>query len=355
MVFNKAEDMNGFHTIVLGEKKIGKGYPCFIIAEIGANFHSMEEAQEMIRAAAEAKADAVKIQTFKAETLVSPGAMFTLEDGSRVSQYDFFKALEVSDEVHAKLKLFAEELGLIFFSTPSAPEDADLLEKLLVPAFKTGSDDLTNYPFLEYIAKKGKPMIVSTGMSTLEEVGKAAESIRKTGNEQVVFLHCAVGYPANPATLNLLSMVQMREKLGVQVGFSDHSLGITAPVAAVVLGAEALEKHLTLDRSKGGPDNDVALEPKEFVEMVKAVREAEQMLGDGQKRVMPQEEKWREAARKSIVAKIDIPEGAHIIEAMLAFRRPAGGLEPAHWNEIIGKTAKRSLRAGEYIVFEDIS
>lgn len=344
--------MSSISDIIIAGRKIGQGHPVFIIAEIGANFSNATEAKSMIRAAADAKADAAKIQTFSAATLSALDAMFTLEDGSRISQYEFFKQHEVSAELHGHLKQYAEELGLIFFSTPSSFEDADFLEQLGVPAFKMGSDDLTNYPFLKYVAQKGLPMIISTGMSTLQEVEKAAAAVKEVGNQNIVFLHCAVGYPAKPEIANLRAIATMRAKLNMNIGFSDHTLGETACVAAVVLGAVMLEKHLTLDRGRGGPDNDVALEPEEFAEMVKAVRTAEKMLGDGEKRVLPEEEKWRESARKSIVAKIDISSDSIITEDVLTIRRPSGGLSPEFWDVVMGKKVKQDIKKGTFITRE---
>lgn len=338
--------------IQIGKRSIGLGQPCFVIAEIGSNFQNVEEAKQLIKAAAEAGADAVKLQTFRAETVVAPDAEFTLEDGSRISQYEFLKATELSEEAHKELKQEIENLGLIFFSTPSTEEDADLLERVGTSAFKTGSDDLTNYPFLSALAARQLPMIISTGMSVMEDVKKAAEAVQE--NPNVLFLHCAVGYPAAPEIANLRAIETMRKELGRDIGFSDHTLGIIAPVAAMALGAVALEKHLAFDRSRGGPDNDVAMEPEDFKAMVRAVRIVETMLGTGEKRVQEKEEKWREVARKSIVAKKDIPEGTTITEDMLAVRRPADGLAPEYWNRVAGAKAKRTLKSGERISLKDI-
>jgi N,N'-diacetyllegionaminate synthase len=334
---------------------IGPGSPVYVIAEIGTNFHSLAEAKKLFEAAADAGADAIKLQTYRAETVAMPGAMFTLENGTRISQYDYFKEHEVSKEDHVDLCEYARDLGITFFSTPGYYDDVDMLESLAVPLYKTGSDDLTNYPFLEYIARCNKPMIVSTGMCTLGEVERAVETITKTGNDQLILLHCVVGYPAPIEQANLKAIKTLRSAFDKLVGLSDHFIGTTAAVMGVAMGITVVEKHLTLDRSAGGPDNDVACEPGEFKEYVREIRKASTALGTSTKSLLPTEEKWRKAARKSIVAACDIPAGQTIEREMLTIKRPSNGLHPGELDRIIGVKTNQAISAGKVLCLSDFN
>ena len=334
--------------------RIGTAEPVFVIAEVGTNFNSIDEARALFEAAAGAGADAVKLQTYRAETVAMPGAVFTLEDGTQISQYEYFKEHEVSAEAHVELRDYASELGLVFFSTPGYYDDVPILEDLGVPLYKTGSDDLTNYPFLQYLAGLGKPMIVSTGMCSLAEVERAVATILRTGNENLVLLHCVVGYPAPIEQANLRVVETLRSAFGVQVGFSDHFLGEVAAVLGVAMGITVVEKHLTLNRAAGGPDNDVACEPNEFKRYVAAIRTASAALGRSEKQLLPTEEKWRQAARKSIVSACDIPEGAMLDASMLTIKRPSDGLHPQELDLLIGRKVRKAITAGHIMAFGDL-
>jgi N,N'-diacetyllegionaminate synthase len=340
--------------ITFGESVIGPGNPVFVIAEIGTNFETPDEARAMIGASAEAGAQAIKLQTYRAETVATPGAMFTLEDGTRISQYDYFKQHEVSEAMHFALKEYAEELGLVFFSTPGHYDDVDLLERVGVDLYKTGSDDLTNYPFLRYIAEKGRPMIVSTGMCTLAEIEKAVATIKGAGNDQIVLLHCVVGYPAPPDVANLRVMDTLSRAFDVQVGLSDHFIGDLVAAIGVGLGAVALEKHLKYDRAGTGPDNDVACHVDDFKAYVDSVRLASTTLGSSTKSLLPTEEKWRDASRKSIVAARDIPKGAKVEWEMLTIKRPSSGLHPDKLDLVLGREARVDIAANEILSFDDL-
>lgn len=333
--------------IQIGSRTIGRGHPAFIIAEIGANFSDVEEARHQIEAAANAGCDAVKLQTFRADTLVRRDAMFTFEDGSRVSQHDFFRARELSREVHLELKAHCEANGVAFFSTPSHREDMDLLESVGVQLYKIGSDDLTNLPFIETVAKTGKPVILSTGMCSLGEVEEAVSRFEATGNRDLVLLHCLVGYPAPRHEANLRVVETLRQAFQVPVGFSDHTPGTLAATLAVALGACVVEKHFTLDRSAGGPDNDTSLEPDEMAALVRDLRQVAATLGDGIKRIQPGEVKWREAARKSLVTARPIRMGERITPEMVAVKRPSDGLHPRHFWDVLGKAPCRDMAADE--------
>lgn len=341
-------------TVQLGAQTVGPGQPVYIIAEVGANFFSLEEGLAMVEASGRAGADAVKIQTYRAATLTRPDAVLQFEDGRQVSQFEFFQAREVSEEAHRQLQRRSEALGLLFFSTPSHPTDVDFLESLGVPAYKTGSDDITNHRLLDYVARRGKPMVVSTGMSTLGEVEEALTTIRRAGNSQIVLLHCLVGYPAPVEEANLRVIGTLRQAFGVPVGFSDHTLGSAAAMMAVALGAVMVEKHLTLQRRRGGPDDLVACEPDDLAAYVRDVHRASAALGDGRKRIMPVEEKWRQGGRKGIIASRAIRAGEVIAPEMVELRRPAEGLHPRYLPEIIGRRARAPIAEGACITWDDV-
>lgn len=335
-------------SIKVGTRCIGPNDPVFIVAEIGTNFSNLDEARRMIDAAAKTGCDAVKIQTFKADTLVRRGAIFTLEDGSIVSQHDFFRKRELSLQVHIELKKHIESAGMVFFSTPSHGEDVDLLESLGVALYKLGSDDLTNLPFIDQVARTGKPVILSTGISSLGEVEEAVHQFTATGNDQLVLLHCLVGYPAKRRELSLRVIETLHQAFGLPVGFSDHSPGILGAIVAVCLGACVIEKHFTLDRSAGGPDNEASLEPDEMEALIRNLREVQVVLGSAVKRIQPGEVKWRAAARKSLVAARSIKAGERINADMIAIKRPSDGLHPRHFWQILGRTARVDIAVDDY-------
>jgi N,N'-diacetyllegionaminate synthase len=343
-------------SILVGNRSIGgENDEVFVIAEIGVNFDSVETAIKMVDAAAKVGADSVKIQTFRADTLAMKGATFTFEDGSRVSQYEFWKAHEASPATHRILKGEVERRGMIFFSTPSHYEDADLLEDLGVELYKVGSDDLTNYPFLEYIAKKGKPMIVSTGMCELGEIEEAVRRILATGNDQLILLHCLVGYPAPRRHANINVIRTLQQAFGLPIGFSDHTPGNLAAILAASLGAVAVEKHFTIDKSAGGPDNDTSALPDEMVSLIADLRDVRHVLGSGVKRIQPGEMKWREAGRKSLVAARSIEAGEIITRDMIEIKRPSSGLHPRYFEIVVGRHAATRIDGGELITWDRLS
>jgi sialic acid synthase SpsE len=342
-------------TIEVAGRRIGPGEPVFVIAEIGVNFDSIETAVKMVAAAGDLGCDAVKIQTFRAETLSMKDAYFTFEDGSRVSQYEFWKAHEASEETHRILKEETERRGMIFFSTPSHPQDVELLEKFDVPLYKVGSDDLTNYPFLDYVARKGKPMIVSTGMCTMGEIEEAVRTVFATGNDQLILLHCLTGYPAPRHYANIKVIRSLQQAFDVPVGFSDHTRGNLAAILAVSLGAVAIEKHFTLDKSPGGPDNDTSVEPHEMASLLEDLRDVHKVLGDGVKRIQPGEVKWREAGRKSLVAARPINRGEVITRQMIEIKRPSSGLHPRYFEVVVGRRAAADIPEGELITWDRLT
>lgn len=307
----------------------------------------------MIDIAVDAGADAVKFQTFNAEELVTvnaPKAGYQLNttDPSE-SQLEMIKKLELSQKDHQELDRYAKEKGIIFLSTPFDERSVDLLVEIGVPLIKVGSGEITNHPFLRYIAKKGLPIILSTGMSTLEEVREAVSAIREEGCNDLIVLHCTSNYPARIEDTNLLAMKTMAEELNVPTGYSDHTLGIYVPLAAVVLGACVIEKHFTLDRNLPGPDQSASLELYELKEMVHGIRMVEIARGSPIKGPVGAELGNRDVARRSIVAKIDIPKNTVIKMNMLAFKRPGNGMSPKDVNRVLGKKSSMDIKKDDLI------
>lgn len=345
--------------VKIGNRWLGEGEPCFIIAEAGVNHNGdVNLAKKLIEVAREAGADAVKFQTFKTEEVVTPGAEkaeYQKETtNSEESQFAMIKKLELSDSDFEEISKYTQRQGILFLSSPFDNGSVDLLEELGVPAFKVGSGEITDFPLLQYIARKHKPVILSTGMSTIGEVAAALKVIRGEGTEEIILLHCVSSYPAKIADMNLRAMATLEETFKLPVGLSDHTLGITVPIAAVALGACAIEKHFTLDKSLPGPDHKASLEPEELKEMVAAIRDVAQALGDGVKRLTKDEEKTKKVARRSIVAKVDIAKGTVIAAEMLAIRRPGTGIEPGNLGMVIGKTAKKNIKSDEMITFSEV-
>ncbi|MBD3264489.1 MAG: N-acetylneuraminate synthase [Candidatus Omnitrophica bacterium] len=341
-----------------GNKTILNRKDCFVISEAGVNHNgSLRLAKKLVDAAIYSGADAVKFQTFKAENVVTETARLAEYQkknlGKNTTQLEMIKKLELDYGAFRDLKNYCDKKRIIFLSTPHTFDAVDFLEPL-VPAYKVGSGDLNNLPFLRKIAKKKKLVILSTGMAKLSEVAVAVEAIKKAGNNKIILLHCTTNYPCPLVEVNLSAMSSLKEKFNLPVGYSDHTAGIIVPVMAVTLGAKVLEKHLTLDRSLSGPDHKASMEPDEFREMVKAVRDAEKVLGSGKKIPTESEKKIRYIVRKSIVACCDIPKDTKITGRMLSIKRPGTGISPGHMDSIIGKTVTRRIRKGSLIKPEDL-
>ncbi len=344
-------------TVNIPPYKIGPNQTTFIIAEAGVNHNgSLEMARQLVEVAVQAGANAVKFQTFKAERVVSPQApkaAYQLETTDEAeSQLDMVKRLELSFDAFRELFAYCQQQGILFMSTPFDEESADFLADLGVPAFKIPSGEITNLSFLAHVARKGKPMIVSTGMAYLDEVRTAVSTIEKTGNRDLVLLHCVSNYPANPADANLRAMITMAEAFDVPVGYSDHTLGIEVSLAAVALGACAIEKHFTLDRNLPGPDHRASVEPDELTALVRGIRKVEAALGHGRKEPAASEIKMTAVARRSLVAAREIPVGSTITEGLIAIRRPGTGLPPAMLGQVLGRKAKQDIPAGTLLSLE---
>ena len=346
--------------VKIGNRLLGEGEPTFIVAEVGVNHNgSIDMAKKLLDAANDAGADAVKIQAFKTEKIVTKYAEKTSYQkettGLKKSQYNMLKKIELRDKEIEELYRYAKGKSVVFLSSVFDKESVDLLNKLRVPAFKIASGEITNFPLLQYIAEKKKPIILSTGMSTLGEIEEALEVIRKKGVEDIVLLHCVTSYPAKTEEANLRVIKVWQNSFGLPIGFSDHTLGIAIPIAAVALGAVLIEKHFTLDKTLPGPDHRASLEPDEFKNMVKAIRDVEKAVGDGEKKLTEEEERIKKVVRRSIIAKVNIPKGKIITEDMLDFKRPGIGLEPRYLNKVIGMKAKKNIKADELVTFDKLA
>jgi N,N'-diacetyllegionaminate synthase len=334
--------------------------PCFFIAELGVNHNgSLDLAKQLIDVAADAGADAVKFQTFKAEKLVTRSAarakyqVDNNPDGPS-SQFEMLKRLELSKADLLACQAYCAKRDIIFLSTPFDEESADLLEEANVDGFKVSSGDLTNLPFLAHLAGKGLPIILSTGMAHIGEVMDGVEIIRASGNPPLAILHCVSNYPAAPADANLRAMATMSAAFGVPIGWSDHTLGDAITLASVALGARIIEKHYTLDKNMEGPDHKASLEPDELKELIEKIRSIEASLGNGQKWPVQAELDTARVARRSIVSAELIKKGHVIAASDLVMKRPGTGLTPKMLPLIVGRTATRDIEADEMITIGDV-
>jgi N,N'-diacetyllegionaminate synthase len=329
----------------------------FIIAEAGVNHNgSLELALKLADKAKEIGADCVKYQTFKASQIVtssSPKAQYQLKvTDAQESQFEMLKKLELQKEDFAKIKAHCEKIGIEFLSTPYNPEDADLLNSIGVRAFKIASGQTVETPFLKYVAKFGKQMIVSSGMCDMNEVKEGIEAIRSVGNDDIFLLQCNTDYPSKIEDTNLRAMLTMRDELKVRVGYSDHVPNNYACFAAVALGAEVIEKHFTLDKNMEGPDHSSSLEPAGFKELIEGVRAIEKALGTGIKVPSESEKKNTYGMRRSLVAATDLKAGTVIEEKHLGYKRPASGIPPKLIDQVIGKKLISDIQKDEAFQFE---
>jgi N,N'-diacetyllegionaminate synthase len=330
--------------IEIQNHKIGDGHPVFFIAEAGVNHNgSLELALQLVDKAFESGADAVKFQTFKAEKLntkQAPKSSYHIEttgDDKKQSWFELLKTQELDREDHQKIIEHCNQKGIIFLSTPYDEDSADLLDELGVPAFKLASTDTSNLPLLRHVARKNKPLIISSAMCTMDEVITAVETIRSEKLEQIVVLQCTGNYPSKLEDSNLNVMSSYREILNCLVGYSDHTFELINPVASVALGASVYEKHFTIDKSLPGPDHRMALSPDELKMTIDAIKQTQAALGSRIKAVLPSEEENRIKLRKSLVSAIDIAKGTNITAEMICIKRPGNGISPAKLKEIIGK------------------
>lgn len=341
----------------IGNRTIGEGMPCFIVAEAGSNHNgSLDNALAIIDAAKEAKADAVKFQNFRAEKLYPRNAGVSDYLPVKKPIYDIIKTMEMPPEWIPVLADYCKARELVFFSAPFDEESADLLEPY-VQLFKIASYEIAHAPLIRHVARKKKPMIMSTGTADLAEVRQALEWCYAEGNRQVALLQCTASYPAPLPSLNVRALVTMRETFGVPTGLSDHSRDpLVGPLSAVALGATVIEKHLTLSNRLPGPDHGYAVEPAEFKAMVDAVRKAEQALGDGLKVMQKVEGELYTFARRYLYASRPIKKGERLTANNIAVLRKGqlkAGLEPRYWDDVLGRVVTRDIAEGSPIEADD--
>jgi N-acetylneuraminate synthase/N,N'-diacetyllegionaminate synthase len=336
---------------------VGQGEPAFVIAEAGVNHNGeLDLAFQLVDAAVAAGADAVKFQTFIADELLTAEAVKAdyqkTTTGEQESQLEMIKRLELSFDDFRKLKTYCDDRGITFLSTPFDLTSVDFLRELDLVVFKISSGDLTNHPLLRHVASQNRPVILSTGMSDMDEVREALAVVHNAGNNDVILLQCVTNYPAAAEDINLKAMLSMQSAFDVNVGYSDHTLGIEVALAAVALGACVIEKHFTLNKNFAGPDHRASLEPDEFKAMVDGIRKVEAALGNGLKVPAASEAGNAAVARRSIVAARDISVGTVITLAEIAFKRPGTGLPPRMAEHLLGKTARVNVAAGSLLQLE---
>ena len=326
----------------------------YIIAEAGVNHNGdIELAKKLIDEGAKAGVNAVKFQTFKAENLVTSTATKAdyqnKNDRSSETQFEMLRRLELSYEAFTELKQHCEEKGVDFLTSAFDLESIDVLEDLEISLYKLPSGEITNLPYLRKIAATGKKVVLSTGMSTYADIEQALSILKGNGATDIVVLHCNTEYPTPMHDVNLQAMVTIGKAFNVKIGYSDHTLGIEIPIAAVALGASIIEKHFTLDKTMDGPDHSASLEPAELVKMVEAIRNVEAALGDGVKRLSNSEKENLAIVRKSIVAKTSIAEGELFTSDNLTVKRPGTGISPLEWDEVLGTKAWQKFNKDEVI------
>jgi len=342
--------------VKIGERWVGEGEPCFVIAEAGANHNrDLGMGKALIDVAAEAGADAVKFQTYSAETLYSKQTprFSYLEGVSDKETWDLIKEIELPRQWQGELADHAARRGIRFLSTPFDHAAVDELAAIGVPAYKIASFEIVDLDLIGYAAARRRPMILSTGLASYEDIADALAACAAAGNREVILLQCASLYPAPPARMNLRAMTTMRQAFAVPVGLSDHSLGIHVAVAAVALGACVVEKHFTLDRRLPGPDHPFAVEPVELRQMIRQIREVEAALGDGLKLgPAPEEEEMHRKARRSLIAARAIPRGTRIERSMIVIKRPGSGIRPKLIDLVVGRVARMDIEEDRVLTWE---
>ncbi len=347
-------------AVNLGNVTVDEEHPPYVIAEIGSNHNGdMDLCRRLIDAAADAGANAVKFQSWSESSLVAR------EEYDRNPEYsdkkkhfgslrEMVRAYQLTPEEHVTAQAHCQARGITFCSSAFSPEEIDMLERLNVPFHKLASMDIVNLPLLAYAARKQRPMLISTGMATLAEIEQAVETIRREGNEQIVLLHCVSIYPPDYETIRLRNMTMLRTAFGVPVGFSDHSLGTSIPLAAIALGACVIEKHFTLDKTMAGWDHEISADPAELKTIVEEGRNVYTALGDCRRIVSPQEIAKRAKLRRSLVARIPLKQGHVISEMDLDAKRPGDGISPAEMRYVVGRELAEDIKEDQVIHWRDL-
>jgi N-acetylneuraminate synthase len=338
--------------VELDGKLVGDKKPCYFIAEIGSLFKNFEEAKRLIDSAVEIGIDAIKFQTFEADTITTKNNSFNMENTGKISQYDLFKKCEISKELQMEVTNYANQKGITVFSAPSHIKDLDIMKKLDLPIYKIGSDLACHIPLLKEVGKIGKPIILSTGMCSLEEIRKSVEAILSTGNDQLIILHCVSDYPNKPEETNLNAILTLKNEFNVPVGFSDHNVGWSISFGAVSMGANVIERHFRDSRNTSAPDDIVALDKEQFSSLIESTRLIEKAKGGGGKIPTISERKNMITNRVSIIAIKEIKKEQIITKDLIDVRRPGTGIQPIYFDSIIGKKAKINITKEEPITFD---
>jgi pseudaminic acid synthase len=346
------------NTISINGRKIGDGNPAYIIAEMSANHAgSLERAIEMIHVAKESGADCVKIQTYTPDTMTIDchNQYFDIEKGTWEGEnlYSLYQKAYTPWEWQDKLMAEASKVGIDFLSTPFDNTSVDFLENIGMEFYKIASFELVDIPFLEYVASKNKPIIMSTGMASLDEINEAVEAIYSTGNRQLALMKCSSAYPAKSEEMNLSTIMDMKKLFGIPIGLSDHSMGAFSATTSVAIGANIIEKHFCISRAIKNPDSTFSMEPDEFKNMVSQVREVEMALGKVSYGVSKQEE-TNACFRRSLFVVSDIAKGETLTPDNIRSIRPAYGLKPKYYKEVLGRRASHDLKRGTHLTFEDL-
>lgn len=347
-------------TIIIDEKNIGESFPVFLIAEAGVNHNGdFSLAKKLIDLASEAKVDAIKFQTFNTDNLILKNTSKVdyqkKSNKDKESFYEMLKNFEFSKETFRKLKDYCKSKGIIFLSTPFDKEAVKILEEIDVPAYKIGSGDMNNFLLLKYICSKKKPILLSTGMATLEEVKESIDFLKKENIKDLIIFQCTSSYPAKYEDINLnIIDTYLNEFPDAIIGFSDHSLGIEASIGAVAKGAKVIEKHFTLDKKMEGPDHKASLSPNELFNWVRSIRTIEKSLGTDEKKPSKTESEISNTVRKSIVSLKDLEIGDIINSEDISIKRPGYGIPPKEYNNILGKRVKKRILKDTIIIWEDI-
>lgn len=338
----------------LDGKNIGNNQPCYIISEIGGLFKNYDEAKRLIDSAVEIGVDAVKFQTLEAETVTTKQNYFDMESTGHISQYELLKQFEISKDLQKKIVKYANDCGITIFSAPSHMNDLEIMKEMDLSIFKIGSDLACHIPLLEKIASFGKPIILSTGMCTLDEVKNSVNAILDSGNDQLALMHCVSDYPTKPEETNLNAIRTLKDEFGLPVGLSDHNIDPIIAICAVSLGANIIEKHFKDLQNSPSPDDIVALDKIQFKKMIDSIRLIEKSLGNGIKKPSESEIKNLDTNRVSIIAVKEIQMDEVITKDMIDIRRPGIGIPPSHFNEIIGKKAKIKIEEETPLSFDMI-
>lgn len=342
----------------IGNRNIGKKFPCFFIAEMSANHdRDLEHALKLVDVAAASGADAIKLQTYSPESLtIRSQHKSTLLNPiwGYKTLYDLYEAAAMPMEFHAPLLKRARKLGIIAFTSVYDPMDLDFCESLGICAYKIASFELVHFPLLRAVASTGKPIILSTGMAKLGDVEEALEVLMNAGAKEIALLHCCSAYPAPATSINLTAMATLYSAFGLPVGFSDHTLGTHIPIAAVALGASIIEKHFTTDSKRIGPDHRFSLEPNQLTQLIHGIREVESSIGDGSKRMADEEKESKRMGRRSLYAVNSIAAGQQIHIEDVRIVRPGEGLHPRELSFIVDRIARRNIPAGSPLSWNDL-